>query len=323
MISVIIPVYNTASFLERCIDSILSQSYNDLEVLLIDDGSTDDSGAICDRYADRDGRVRVIHKENGGVSSARNKGLDNAKGEWICFVDSDDELMSTGLELFGKGISSAVDMVMAGYKTYDDDNNCQLVYSNETCVSYIISSQQAISELFAPTHYKYQGYVFTKLFRASVIKDHSLRFNEEVFFNEDRLFVAQFICTAKRDVFYTTSPTYKYYLHQGSVMSSLREKFNPKFITDFDAQTTIRGLIRATYSDKRILDLADWGLYNSYRMIVKLSKKSEERIKEQVRQVRRRLIKTIGLNRIICLIIQRNKRKIMRFLTRQGLFKCR
>ena len=89
-ISVIIPVYNAESTLRRCVDSVLAQTFTDFECLLINDGSKDKSGEICDEYAIRDSRVRVFHKENGGVSSARNVGLDNATGEWIAFVDSDD-----------------------------------------------------------------------------------------------------------------------------------------------------------------------------------------------------------------------------------------
>ena len=90
VISVIIPIYNTAPWLRRCLDSVVNQTYQNLEIILVDDGSTDGSGAICDEYAARDGRVRVIHKGNGGVSSARNAGLAAAGGEWIGWVDSDD-----------------------------------------------------------------------------------------------------------------------------------------------------------------------------------------------------------------------------------------
>ena len=97
-ISVIVPVYNTEMYLHRCIDSILSQTFTDFELLLIDDGSKDSSGAICDEYAAKDNRVRVFHKENSGVSLARNLGLDNAIGEWIVFVDADDWLELTMLE---------------------------------------------------------------------------------------------------------------------------------------------------------------------------------------------------------------------------------
>lgn len=90
LISVIVPVYNVEKFLSRCLNSILAQTYNNLEVILVDDGSTDNSGKICDDYALKDKRIRVIHKQNGGVSSARNMALSVAKGEYIGFVDSDD-----------------------------------------------------------------------------------------------------------------------------------------------------------------------------------------------------------------------------------------
>lgn len=90
LLSVIVPVYNVEQYLTRCIDSILQQSYRNLELILVDDGASDSSGAICDQYAQKDSRVNVIHKENGGLSSARNAGLDAAKGEFISFVDSDD-----------------------------------------------------------------------------------------------------------------------------------------------------------------------------------------------------------------------------------------
>ena len=90
LVSVIVPVYKAEKWLHRCVDSILAQTMEDFEVLLIDDGSPDRSGEICDEYAAKDSRVWVFHKENGGVSSARNLGLDNAQGEWISFIDSDD-----------------------------------------------------------------------------------------------------------------------------------------------------------------------------------------------------------------------------------------
>lgn len=97
-ISVIVPVYNAEKWLRRCVDSILAQTYTDFELLLVDDGSTDGSGAICDEYATLDARIRPFHKPNGGVSSARNLGLDNARGEWICFVDSDNWMAKNSLE---------------------------------------------------------------------------------------------------------------------------------------------------------------------------------------------------------------------------------
>ena len=90
MISVIIPVYNVEKYLARCIDSVLRQTYHNFEIILVDDGTPDRSGEICDEYAAKDARISVIHKENGGLSSARNAGIEAAKGQWLQFVDSDD-----------------------------------------------------------------------------------------------------------------------------------------------------------------------------------------------------------------------------------------
>ena len=94
LISIIVPVYNVDKYLSKCIDSIISQTYNDIELILVDDGSPDNSPKICDEYARKDNRIIVIHKENGGVSSARNAGLDIAKGKYIGFVDPDDYIVS-------------------------------------------------------------------------------------------------------------------------------------------------------------------------------------------------------------------------------------
>lgn len=124
LLSLIVPVYNTSSFLPACINSLLSQSFQDFELVLVDDGSTDISGRICDEYAKKDSRVKVYHKVNGGVSSARNNGMDNACGEWIYFVDSDDELLPGGLQTLVAGICDDVDIVGGGYERLDPMVNC-------------------------------------------------------------------------------------------------------------------------------------------------------------------------------------------------------
>ena len=99
-ISVIVPVYNVENYIEKCIESILSQTYTDFELLLINDGSSDKSGSICDAYVNKDERIRVFHKKNEGVSIARNLGIKRSLGEWICFVDSDDWVENLYLEKF-------------------------------------------------------------------------------------------------------------------------------------------------------------------------------------------------------------------------------
>lgn len=121
-VSVIVPVYNVEKLLQRCIDSILAQTFTDFELLLIDDGSKDKSGEICDEYAAKDSRIRVFHKQNGGVSTARNIGIDKAQGEWIYFVDSDDIVLPSALGTFCSLIYSDSELVMAGFYTSDENN---------------------------------------------------------------------------------------------------------------------------------------------------------------------------------------------------------
>jgi len=123
LISIIVPVYNVEKYLCRCLDSILQQTYTNLEVILVDDGSLDNCPHICDKYAVRDNRVRVIHKTNGGLSSARNVGLDIANGEWVGFVDSDDWILPDMYEkLYSAAICENADLAICGY-IYIDENN--------------------------------------------------------------------------------------------------------------------------------------------------------------------------------------------------------
>ncbi len=119
-ISVIIPVYKVESYLRQCLDSVVNQTYHNLQILLVDDGSPDNSGAICDEYASRDDRIVVIHKNNGGVSSARNAGINAATGEWIYFVDADDQIEPETLEIcIQKAIKANVDLVLFELDQFD------------------------------------------------------------------------------------------------------------------------------------------------------------------------------------------------------------
>ena len=121
-ISIVVPVYKAESFLHVCVNSILAQTYTDFELILVDDGSPDDSGVLCDEFASSDDRIRVLHKKNGGVSSARNLGMSVASGEWLCFIDSDDFVDQTYLEDFLKLPKS--DLLIQGYVT--EKNNTRI-----------------------------------------------------------------------------------------------------------------------------------------------------------------------------------------------------
>ena len=179
-ISVIVPVYKAEKYLHRCIDSILAQSYTDFELLLINDGSPDDSGAICDEYAAKDNRVRVFHKENGGVSSARNLGLDNALGEWISFVDSDDWLESRCLETLTQTLDA--DLIRCSIVS-----TVGTLWAAEDC-------KYGIKEFVE----KYEEDPLTRtpcgaLYKNSIIRENDIRFNPLVRFGEDMMFNFQYL----------------------------------------------------------------------------------------------------------------------------------
>ena len=123
-ISIIIPVYKVEQYLPECLDSVINQTYKNLEIICVDDGSPDNSGKILDEYASKDNRIKVIHKENGGVSSARNAGLDIATGDWISFVDADDYIASDFYDkLIGSSKDGEADVVQCGYTTFGEDFN--------------------------------------------------------------------------------------------------------------------------------------------------------------------------------------------------------
>lgn len=206
MISIIVPIYNAEQFLHRCIDSILAQSYTDFELLLVDDGSTDSSGIICDEYTVRDNRVRVFHKANGGVSSARNIGLDNAQGCYITFCDADDYVEPNWLSVYSDAIVQDVDLAIQGlyyiHKSGEKETKRLPILRGYD----INSKRNLIVELFNQGVY---GYPVTKLFRRDIIEANNIRFDIRSRFREDAQFfskyleyVKSFICIDREDYYY-------------------------------------------------------------------------------------------------------------------------
>lgn len=189
MISIIIPVYNVEKFLDRCLESVTNQTYTDFECILVNDGSTDNSGNICDRWAKKDSRFKVIHQNNQGVSIARNMGLDNAMGEYIVFIDSDDWVEQSYLsDLI---INSTSDIVISG-TVVEKDDTCLSINSplsdktfefNDTAIEdikHLIKS----TLIFGP---------YVKLYKSSIIKKHNIKFNTYYDYGEDLLFVFEYL----------------------------------------------------------------------------------------------------------------------------------
>lgn len=238
-VSVIVPVYNAENYLHRCVDSILTQTFTDFELLLINDGSKDSSGKICDEYAANDSRVQVFHKENEGVSSARNLGLDNANGEWISFIDSDDWISENYLNIMNSPIRS--DLVVGAIFFKRSENISYLsddsaFYDEEKFVELILK------EITNPL----LNSPCAKFLRKSIIEHHNLRFDELLCFGEDAVFVKEYILHINNvqvensviydyddigdDIYkkYSNSfmPIYNYYLKMSSVYTTLENKYN-------------------------------------------------------------------------------------------------
>lgn len=190
IISVIVPVYKAEKYLHRCVDSILAQSYTDFELLLIDDGSPDNSGAICDEYAQKDSRVRVFHKENGGVSTARNLGLDNAWGEYVTFCDSDDYVGDNWLIVYSEAIKEKVDFAIQGiyYITNKGELETKKLVPYKGC--NLNDKRNLIVQLMSQGVY---GYPVTKLFRRQIIEDNHIRFDTNSTFREDEQFFSKYL----------------------------------------------------------------------------------------------------------------------------------
>lgn len=185
MVSIIVPVYNTEKYLHNCIDSLLAQTCTDIEILLVNDGSTDGSGAICDAYAARDARIRVMHQQNGGVSSARNAALAVASGEYIAFVDSDDWVSPHYIEAMLDAMTDAnADLVCCGmffvrnrFDTVQDMTDCREIIQGREVYRTLLCDGQV------------GGYLCNKLFKRDMI---AAMFDPDLHVSEDFVFCAQY-----------------------------------------------------------------------------------------------------------------------------------
>ena len=186
LVSVIIPVYNTERYLRGCLESVCAQTYRELEILLVDDGSPDDSGAICDEYAARDARIRVLHQKNSGVCAARNAGLQMATGNYVCFVDSDDRLAENAVaDLVSAALRSGAPYV----GTLPENNGTD---------EMVIDFGKAPLELLKYLCTGCSAASWAKLFDLRIIQEHDLCFDTMLKCSEDALFNRQFLCHCDR-----------------------------------------------------------------------------------------------------------------------------
>ena len=214
MISIIVPVYNVGHYLARCIDSIIHQTFEDFEVLLIDDGSTDKSGNICDEYALKDQRIKVIHKVNGGVSTARNAGLKNASGEYISFVDADDSIHPRFLELLYQTITSYnADIAFCDYKTR---NNTIISDDDSDKPRTEVKEIGHIDYMYDRNH----NNIFTKIYRSAILENHF--FDPLMKYGEDAVFIDSLVYSNRKiKIVKINLSLYYYYIRDDSAVHTM------------------------------------------------------------------------------------------------------
>lgn len=235
IVSIIIPVYNVEKYIRQCLESVINQTFRDLEIILVDDGSPDNCPAICDEYASKDQRIRVIHKQNGGVSAARNDGITAATGEWLYLVDSDDWLeldtieklykaaveqdadcvLTDCVERYTSGENNRLQMFSQNFRT-DDPKMILQIQKTILCHKYSpYYSLGADSEYPAP---------WSKFFRTSIVKDNQLKFDSYVMgYYDDGLF-SQYLLDHVKSVYYCGEHSYNYRIVSESLMHGFRQK---------------------------------------------------------------------------------------------------
>lgn len=224
LISVIVPIYNAEQYLDQCICSILSQTYHELEVLLINDGSFDASEQICQKWAQDDQRVRYISQDNSGVSVARNIALQHARGKYITFVDADDFLCETFIQQMLKiSEKNNVDIVYCGEEIFFEDGSCQITCNNDAGI-YIWKNTE-----YEYCRYKAHRTVWGAIYKKDVIEN--LSFQEDIYVGEDSIFFAQVVRYANRIAYYDKA----LYYYRVLSASAYHGQFDEKKYTELEA----------------------------------------------------------------------------------------
>ena len=216
MVSIIVPIYNAEQYLRRCVDSILNQEYTDFELLLVNDGSTDASGDICEEYRDQDPRVIVIQKENTGVSDSRNRALDRARGKYLQFLDSDDWITPDATRLFVRAAEEyGCDMVISDFYRVVGE---RLSPKGDIEEEGVLTREEFAAHMMENPADFYYGVLWNKLYRRDIVEEHNLRMDTDISWCEDFMFNLEYIRYAK--VFYALhAPIYYYVKRKGSLAS--------------------------------------------------------------------------------------------------------
>lgn len=259
-ISIIVPIYNCQDYIENCVNSLLKQTYQNIEILLIDDGSKDNSYEICKDIAKKDSRIKVFHKENGGVSSARNYGIKVSSGEYISFVDSDDFVQERYCEILLNGIKRDADLSVVGFETTNEVKNITTTHFDNY---ELLDVNKSYKYIFRENNFS--GFSWNKLYKKLIIENIGDKpFNEDIHICEDTLFNSRYLTKCKRIV-YNKSHLYFYYKRIDS--ATKLKVFNNRKLTVFNSLDEIEK-IYLEYSKENLVYLYIFYMYNYYLLQV-------------------------------------------------------
>lgn len=251
LISVIIPVYNVEKYIQKCIESVIKQTYENLEIILVDDGSLDKCGIICDYYKDIDSRIKVIHKKNGGLSDARNVGIDIANGEYIMFLDSDDYISIDICEYLYNLISTyKAEISICGFYEAYEDKIIEPIYKDKLL---IMDGKEGIKEILKEKNFNTSAWA--KLYKSSLFKDIRFPYGK---ISED-LFTIYRIFDRSSKIVFGYEPKYYYVQSPNSIM---RSSFNLKKLDTLEALSQIKIFIKNKYPDLEELAINRYVRYN-------------------------------------------------------------
>ncbi|WP_432737423.1 glycosyltransferase family 2 protein [Pediococcus pentosaceus] len=228
LVSIVIPIYNVEDFLESCLNSVKNQSYKDIEVLLVDDGSKDNSKKICDEFIEIDDRFKYVYQKNSGVSSARNNGMRNARGEYITFVDGDDYLDKDHIEKMVNGLSQS-ELAISGRKNVTQ-NGIETEFKYDKDITF--DSKELIDQILK-TGIVY-SFPWNKIYKLKILHDNGIQFDESLDYGEDLVFNIQYALLTRKSTLITGS-TYNYVHRENSVSNQLDAATLRKRITDLSA----------------------------------------------------------------------------------------
>lgn len=310
-VSIIVPVYNASSYLPSCLESLISQTYQNIEILLINDGSTDVSESIMKEFQKKDKRIRYFYQENKGVSSARNLGIQKAKGKYLCFVDSDDVVTSTFVEDFLTYFLEDTDLVATSITSLRN-------LEKKKNTDFIIKEYEK-EKIYDIIYDEFSGYLCNKMFRSSIVKENQLFLSSDISMCEDMLFLYQYFIYCRKVVGFTK----KNYFYRLTSTTASNNYQNEKWFSIFESLKRIYEL-REHYGEdtlkKVVYTMHKVYLEGQYRLsyLEESKKKEKEKELESVKQFLKKIPTKIDLkDKIKILIFRIFKNSSMKYLKRE------